>query len=252
MGRLAWLAAASALALVACGAGGESGRPAADEGSGRAAAESPESHASLTTPGDPSAADGTATHDAGSNGVSASGAPANGAASSDRTGREARRAGRSANGAGSAPGRTAMQIAVPPRPPAPAPAASPIPDAPPPPMPPPPPELSPEEAIAAASVPPVGGEVGSLVTCGDVARAYGELMETNRSCGGDEDCRVLEGSCEIGLGGCWYAVHRSVGYDDADRLAARYRDLACGGPVCRCAGAPAQAICRQGVCTAAG
>lgn len=133
--------------------------------------------------------------------------------------------------------------------PSPPPRPSPVADAPPPPPPEEPP-LSPEEAIERASRPPVGDEVRSLVACGDVAEAYRGLVEENRSCTRDEDCQVIEGSCAIGLGGCWYAVNRSVGYDDTDQLAARYRELACGGPVCRCAAPPERAVCDEGSCTA--
>lgn len=145
------------------------------------------------------------------------------------------------------PAGAAVVPAVAPSPP---PRPSPVADAPPPPPPEPAPLLSTEEVIERASRPPVGDEVRSLVACGDVAEAYRGLMAKNRSCTRDADCQVIEGACAIGLGGCWYAVNRSVGYDDADRLATRYRELACGGPVCRCAAPPERAVCDEGVCTA--
>jgi hypothetical protein len=132
---------------------------------------------------------------------------------------------------------------------APPPRPSPVSDAPPPP-PREEPALSPEEAIERACRPPVGPEVQSLVACGDVAEAYRRLMEENRSCSSDDDCHIVEGACAIGLGGCWYAVSRSVTYDDADRLTARYRELACNGAVCRCAAPPERAACVEAVCTA--
>lgn len=133
--------------------------------------------------------------------------------------------------------------------PSPPPRPSPVADAPPPP-PREEPALPPEEAIERACRPPVGSEVRSLVSCGDVAEAYRRLMEENRACSSDDDCHVVEGSCAIGLGGCWYAVSRSVTFDDADRLTARYRELKCSGPVCRCAAPPERAACVEGVCTA--
>ncbi len=133
--------------------------------------------------------------------------------------------------------------------PSPPPRSSPVADAPPPP-PREEPALPPEEAIERACRPPVGSEVRSLVSCGDVAEAYRRLMEENRACSSDADCHVVEGSCAIGLGGCWYAVSRSVTFDDADRLTARYRELGCSGPVCRCAAPPERAACVEGVCSA--
>jgi hypothetical protein len=233
-------AAAISLALAVCGAGGGeasgSEEPRAAEGArtdGRQAAEAESRSAESAEHGEP-AANGT------KNGAVAEDAP-EGADSGEE---------RPAQTNGSAETRAATRMAMRPPPSPPPDPADPVADAPPPAL----PEtldLSPEEAIERACDPPVGAEVRSLASCGDVARAHQGLMERNRACRRDEDCRVLEGSCEIGLGGCWYPVNRKVGYADADALAARYRDLACGGPVCRCAPPPERSRCRQGVCAAA-
>jgi hypothetical protein len=241
-------AAAIALALAACGAGGgEETARETNQALGRAAAGSENGAAAHAGGG---AVGGTA-NDGGAaidGAASVGGVGIDGAA--DRPeGAIPGPAGSiptaGANGARASGRRAAAPPLATPAPPDP---SDPIPDAPPPPIPE-RPELTPEAAIARAAAPPVGREVRSLATCGDVARAYDGLMERNRSCRRDEDCRVIEGACAIGLGGCWYAVHRSVTLDDADRLAARYRDLACGGPVCRCAPPPERAWCDQGVCT---
>lgn len=225
-------AAAIALALAACGAGegdltASEESPAAEES--RPAGHAERSQSGVAEPaGGASAANGAA-HHAGGQGTA-------GEENGVRTN-------------GSAETRATTRLAMHPPPSPPPDPADPIADAPAPPMPE-TPDLPPEEAIERACDPPVGPEVRSLTSCGDVARAYQGLMERNRACRRDEDCRILEGSCEVGLGGCWYAVNREVGYDDTDALAARYRDLACGGAVCRCAPPPERAVCRQGVCAA--
>jgi len=231
---LRFAAAAIALALTACGAG-DGGRSRSDEA--RAVEESRETRLeaarSETRPAESAAGAPAAT--------AAEASAANGAVAGEENG---------ARSNGSAGTRATTRMAMHPPPSPPPDPADPIADAPPPPLSE-APDLSPEEAIERACDPPVGPEVESLTSCGHVARAYQGLMERNRACRGDEDCRVLEGSCEVGLGGCWYAANRKVGYDDTDALAARYRDLACGGPVCRCAPPPERARCRQGVCAAA-
>jgi len=234
---LRFAAAAIALALIACGAWDGRRNGSEDAHAAEESREAPPEAARL--PHRP--------------GESAGGAPAaNGAtigAVNGATGGAAGEENGAARTNGSAETRATTRVAMLPPPSPPPDPSDPIADAPPPPLPE-IPDLSREEAIERAWDPPVGPEVRSLTSCGDVARAYQGLMERNRACRQDEDCRVLEGSCEIGLGGCWYAVNREVGYDDTDALAARYRDLACSGPVCRCAPPPEQARCGQGVCEA--
>jgi hypothetical protein len=88
----------------------------------------------------------------------------------------------------------------------------------------------------------------ALANCDAVAKAYLALFDDHRACREDADCQILDGHCAQGLGGCWYAVNREVSAGDAERLAARHRELGCSGGVCRCRQPPERAECRDGVC----
>jgi hypothetical protein len=95
-----------------------------------------------------------------------------------------------------------------------------------------------------------------LTTCAGVVAAY-ELLTTGigQPCNVAPQCEVLVGHCGVGLGGCFYAVSRSgdaawyVSQEQLDALAARFQELGCTGPICRCAPPPEQADCIDHQCT---
>lgn len=90
---------------------------------------------------------------------------------------------------------------------------------------------------------------GGLEGCLDIAATYEELV-AKIVCNSDEQCHVLDGHCEIGLGGCWHVVNQEVTQDDLDTLADTFEGLACMGGVCACAPPPAKAECKDGMCSA--
>ena len=88
-----------------------------------------------------------------------------------------------------------------------------------------------------------------LHTCADVRSAYKVLLTTaeHTRCTADADCQTVSGECGLGLGGCYHAVNHAVAQEAVSALGARYQELSCTGPVCRCTRPPV-AQCVQGRC----
>jgi hypothetical protein len=84
-------------------------------------------------------------------------------------------------------------------------------------------------------------------TCATIEAEYQDLV-SRTGCQDFMQCKVVNGHCATGLGGCWYTVNVSVNQADLDALATEYADLGCTSSVCRCAAPPAMAICDQNVC----
>jgi hypothetical protein len=88
-----------------------------------------------------------------------------------------------------------------------------------------------------------------LSSCEEVAALYESLVEGfGKACDPAEGCRLLWGYCAIGIGGCYHAVSAAIRQHDIDALAARFQELGCSGPVCRCAPPPAGAGCAGNRC----
>ncbi len=111
------------------------------------------------------------------------------------------------------------------------------------------PSATPAPAVIPDLSPPVAGK--PLRNCEAVRAAYKELLTTpaHLRCSADTDCQVVSGECAMGLGGCYHAVNHTITQAAVSALGARFQELGCSGPVCRCARPPA-ARCEQSRCTA--
>ena len=83
--------------------------------------------------------------------------------------------------------------------------------------------------------------------CAEIEADYRALV-TSTGCQDLMQCQVVNGHCDVGLGGCWYTVNISVMQSALNMLAAEWLMLGCRGGVCRCTAPPSGAICEQGIC----
>lgn len=83
--------------------------------------------------------------------------------------------------------------------------------------------------------------------CGDIEAEY-ESLVTMTACQGDEQCKIIQGHCGVGLGGCDYAVNLGVSEAELDQLAQAYTNANCTNGVCDCAPPPMSAVCMDGTC----
>jgi hypothetical protein len=118
-----------------------------------------------------------------------------------------------------------------------------------------PPCEPPDLCLPAASEPLTFTCTSALATCEDVRAVYNFLTErVDPSCNPAVGCHVVLGHCGIGLGGCWYAVSRTVKQEYLDALAERFLELGglreCVSGVCDCAPPPPSASCVEGRCLA--
>lgn len=91
-------------------------------------------------------------------------------------------------------------------------------------------------------------KAGAANACDSIRSSYTALVKSNVQCKQDSDCHVLNGHCGVGLGGCYYAVNKSLNQAKLDQLAKQFRAQKCTGPVCRCPRPPSGASCDNNVC----
>ena len=89
----------------------------------------------------------------------------------------------------------------------------------------------------------------NLYTCEDIEDNYGELHTGIYSaCELDNDCMSVWGHCDVGLGGCHYAVNtEEYPSYQINALVNDWDTYECGGGVCDCMGLP-NAVCNDGNC----
>lgn len=93
------------------------------------------------------------------------------------------------------------------------------------------------------------GKCSELLACDEVQNLY-DININKTSCADDDQCSVLDGHCEIGLGECWYAVNPQVTTELLEELAMQWMAESCGVDTCGgdC-GAMPTAKCIDNVCT---
>ena len=89
-------------------------------------------------------------------------------------------------------------------------------------------------------------------TCEDIEFDYDQLHSGVYSeCVNDIDCLAVWGHCDVGLGGCHYAVNaEEYPFYQINALVNDWNTYNCGGGVCDCMGLP-NAICNDGSCNLA-
>ena len=88
-----------------------------------------------------------------------------------------------------------------------------------------------------------------LYSCEDIQFDYEQLHSGEYSeCLYDNDCLSVWGHCDVGLGGCHYAVNNvEYPFYQINALVNDWEAYNCGGGVCDCMGLPT-AICNEGDC----
>ncbi len=90
------------------------------------------------------------------------------------------------------------------------------------------------------------------LSCGEIEFNYEALVSDsgNLSCVTDDECHVVFGHCDVGLGGCWYVVNQSLTQAELDALAFEYQGKNCFGAICLCLPPPNEVGCVDGFCSA--
>jgi hypothetical protein len=74
-------------------------------------------------------------------------------------------------------------------------------------------------------------------------------VNSSKTCNVQTDtCTVLDGHCNVGLGGCFEVVNAALPQAQLDFLAQQWQSSGCGGGICDCPPAPAGAACVGGMC----
>lgn len=91
----------------------------------------------------------------------------------------------------------------------------------------------------------------SLSSCEDISVAYKGFVERNAKCSKSEDCYLLKGFCEKGLGGCYEAVAAET-QAAIDAYSNRWIEIQCSEEIdseqCDCAIAPDVECSPEQVC----
>jgi hypothetical protein len=94
-----------------------------------------------------------------------------------------------------------------------------------------------------------GAGGGAQLTCQQIQMAYDNAVGGSKTCNAQTDtCTVLDGHCEVGLGGCYHVVTSDLPQAQLDFLAQQWVAGDCGGGVCDCPPSPAGATCLGGMC----
>jgi hypothetical protein len=88
------------------------------------------------------------------------------------------------------------------------------------------------------------------IDCAGMEDQYEEIVAMT-DCREDSDCKIIEGHCAVGLGGCYYAVNQSVDETELADLAEMWTNGSCHQGVCDCPETPESAFCDAGTCTPA-
>lgn len=94
-------------------------------------------------------------------------------------------------------------------------------------------------------------ETTGFGSCAEIEAAYDSEVSLTQ-CSGDADCKIVNGHCGVGLGGCYYAVNVEVSETLLDQLADAYVAGNCTMGVCDCPPSPASAVCLEGTCVGQG
>ncbi|MFV8751562.1 hypothetical protein ACNOYE_13545 [Nannocystaceae bacterium ST9] len=85
--------------------------------------------------------------------------------------------------------------------------------------------------------------------CVEIELEY-EAIVGMTECVTDSDCKVIDGHCGVGLGGCYYTVNTNVDESVLDELAQLWSGGGCTEGVCDCGPSPDFAVCEAGTCVA--
>ncbi len=85
------------------------------------------------------------------------------------------------------------------------------------------------------------------LTCAELEAEYDGLVAMTQ-CNGDTDCKIVEGHCGVGIGGCFHAVNLSVDPAQLAAIAQTYSNQGCTSGVCDCPATPESAACVDGFC----
>ncbi|NVB40148.1 hypothetical protein G6O69_20040 [Pseudenhygromyxa sp. WMMC2535] len=91
-------------------------------------------------------------------------------------------------------------------------------------------------------------DTGAL-ECEDILAEYDALIGM-RTCSVDEDCKIVEGHCYAGIGGCYHAVSIDIDEAQLGALADDYEAAGCTSGVCDCPPPPTEVSCDAGLCEA--
>jgi hypothetical protein len=93
------------------------------------------------------------------------------------------------------------------------------------------------------------GRCSETYSCDELQELYDKQMGRT-SCANDDQCQVLAGACDVGLGVCWHAVNPQAKVEILDELEANWIDKSCGTDTCGgdC-GAMPTAKCIDNTCT---
>jgi hypothetical protein len=83
--------------------------------------------------------------------------------------------------------------------------------------------------------------------CESIEAEY-EAIVAMTACNAIDGCKIVEGHCGDGLGGCYYAVSVDVDESQLDDLAWIWSEGGCTDAVCDCPETPAAAVCDAGTC----
>jgi hypothetical protein len=88
--------------------------------------------------------------------------------------------------------------------------------------------------------------------CENIEYDYDQLHSGDyATCNFDNDCMAVWGDCDVGLGGCHYAVNQDTyAGEEVDGLVELWLEEDCMGGVCDCMFLP-QAVCNDNICDAA-
>ena len=87
------------------------------------------------------------------------------------------------------------------------------------------------------------------LTCDEITEAYEDLHHGQYSaCQGNDDCQVVLGSCDVGLGGCYYSVNNTYDQTSVANLLENWENQGCQEWVCDCLPEPF-ALCDNGLCS---
>lgn len=75
------------------------------------------------------------------------------------------------------------------------------------------------------------GRCSELYECDELQSLYDQQM-ARASCSKDEQCQVLAGGCDVGLGACWHPTNQTASVDVVAELVARWTEKSCGTDTC--------------------